>query len=154
MEERSREKKRRDRADQLRAIAINTLVHDAADAFIESHDEILAGRFTTALEPRMRHRTAMQAIQRVCLERCYRARDVLKMELSGAEAIQGLLDVLVSALLDPDSLRGAHMRRLYPRQFAEGTPYERLRRITDHIAGMTDRYAQREHERLTGQRLW
>ena len=29
-----------------------------------------------------------------------------------------------------------------------------LRAIADYIAGMTDRYAQREHERLTGQRLW
>ncbi len=29
-----------------------------------------------------------------------------------------------------------------------------LRAISDYIAGMTDRYAQREHERLTGQKLW
>lgn len=31
---------------------------------------------------------------------------------------------------------------------------DRPRAIADFIAGMTDRYAQREHERLTGQRLW
>jgi dGTPase len=31
---------------------------------------------------------------------------------------------------------------------------DRLRAIADYIAGMTDRFAQREHERLTGQRLW
>jgi dGTPase len=31
---------------------------------------------------------------------------------------------------------------------------DRVRAIADYIAGMTDRYAQREHERLTGQRLW
>ncbi|MEO5988070.1 MAG: dGTP triphosphohydrolase, partial [Candidatus Eisenbacteria bacterium] len=41
---------RLDRADLLRAIAINTLVHDAADAFMTAHDDILDGRFTTSLE--------------------------------------------------------------------------------------------------------
>jgi dGTPase len=28
------------------------------------------------------------------------------------------------------------------------------RRVADYIAGMTDRFALREHERLTGQRLF
>ena len=27
------------------------------------------------------------------------------------------------------------------------------RRVADYVAGMTDRFALREHERLTGQRL-
>ncbi|HYF19074.1 MAG TPA: deoxyguanosinetriphosphate triphosphohydrolase [Ramlibacter sp.] len=31
---------------------------------------------------------------------------------------------------------------------------ERPRAIADYIAGMTDRFAAREHERLTGRRLW
>ncbi|MDI9329812.1 MAG: deoxyguanosinetriphosphate triphosphohydrolase [Alphaproteobacteria bacterium] len=31
---------------------------------------------------------------------------------------------------------------------------DRPRAIADYIAGMTDRFAQKEHERLTGQRLW
>jgi dGTPase len=31
---------------------------------------------------------------------------------------------------------------------------ERNRAIADYIAGMTDRFALREHERLTGRRLF
>jgi dGTPase len=31
---------------------------------------------------------------------------------------------------------------------------DRARAIADYIAGMTDRFAQREHQRLTGQSLW
>ena len=39
-------------------------------------------------------------------------------------------------------------------QRAEGAaPRQRARAVADFIAGMTDRYAAREHERLTGQRL-
>jgi dGTPase len=36
---------------------------------------------------------------------------------------------------------------------AAATPQDRARVVADFIAGMTDRYAAREHERLTGQRL-
>ena len=35
----------------------------------------------------------------------------------------------------------------------EGDTQQRARTVADFIAGMTDRYAAREHERLTGQRL-
>ena len=143
---------RLDRADLLRAIAINTLVHDAADAFMASHEGILAGTFTSALEANMQHQASMKAIQKVCLERCYRARDVLKMELSGAEAIQGLLAIFMDALRDPDSLHGEHMRRLYPKQFPDAHAYVRLQRLTDHLSGMTDHYAVRLYRELRGMR--
>ena len=35
----------------------------------------------------------------------------------------------------------------------EGDTQQRPRTAADFIAGMTDRYAAREHERLTGQKL-
>lgn len=143
---------RMERADLLRAIAVNTLVHDAADAFLEAHDAILEGGFTTALEAVMRHREPLRTIQAVCLERCYRARDVLKMELSGAEAIQGLLAIFTGALNDGGSLRGSHLRRLYPRLFQPAPAYERLLRLTDHVSGMTDHYAVRLYRELRGMR--
>jgi len=143
---------RLDRADLLRAIAINTLVHDAADAFMAAHDDILAGSFTRSLEERMHHRAAMGVIKQVCIEKCYQARDVLKMELSGAEAIQGLLAIFIGALADQDSLRGAHMQRLYPRQFQQDDRYQQLLRLTDHISGMTDHYAVRLYRELRGMR--
>jgi len=34
-----------------------------------------------------------------------------------------------------------------------GAPASRARVVADYIAGMTDRFATREHERLSGQRL-
>jgi dGTPase len=33
-------------------------------------------------------------------------------------------------------------------------PTQRARAVADYIAGMTDRFALREHERLTGERLF
>jgi dGTPase len=75
------------------------------------------------------------------------------MELAGAEAIQGLLECFVTALLEPDSLRGTHQRRLRSTVIADtGSRYEQLVRITDHVAGMTDNYAVRLYRELRGMR--
>ncbi len=38
-------------------------------------------------------------------------------------------------------------------QAAQGDAAHVARAVADYIAGMTDRFASREHERLTGQRL-
>jgi dGTPase len=74
------------------------------------------------------------------------------MELSGAEAIQGLLAIFTTALRERSSLRGEHMRRLYPRLFQDAPAYERLKRLTDHVSGMTDHYAVRLYRELRGMR--
>jgi dGTPase len=41
-----------------------------------------------------------------------------------------------------------------PARFASRQAEAVPRNVADYIAGMTDRYAAREHERLTGQKLW
>ena len=69
------------------------------------------------------------------------------------EAIQGLLTIFVTAAREADSLRGVHMRQLYPRLFQADAPaYERLLRLTDHVSGMTDHYAVRLYRELRGMR--
>lgn len=144
---------RLDRAGWLRARAIDTLVHELADAFLAHADGILAGTFDDELRRFIPHADALKAVEKVCLEQCYNARDVLKMELAGAEAIQGLLDCFVSALLEKGTLRGEHQRKLRSMVISDqGSRYEQLVRITDHIAGMTDNYAVRLYRELRGMR--
>jgi dGTPase len=142
-----------DRAGWLRAGAIDTLIHELAEAFVQRGSAILDGSFDGELRKTVPHAAALDAVEAACLEHCYRARDVLKMELAGAEAIQGLLDIFVRALLEPRSLRGAHQRRLRPMVIEDtGNRYEQLVRITDHVAGMTDNYAVRLYRELRGMR--
>jgi len=142
-----------DRVGWLRARAIETLVHEFADAFVRHRNAILDGSFDDTLRRDIAHGPALDAVETLCHERCYRARDVLKMELTGAEAIQGLLDYFVRALVEPRSLRAGHLRRLLPSVIADaGSRYEQLVRISDHIAGMTDNYAVRLYRELRGMR--
>ena len=144
---------RLDRVGWLRARAIETLVHELADAFRRHQAAIQDGSFDDMLRRDIPHAAALNAIETLCHERCYQARDVLKMELTGAEAIQGLLDYFVRALVEPRSLRAGHLRRLLPSVIADtGSRYEQLVRITDHVAGMTDNYAVRLYRELRGMR--
>ena len=144
---------RLDRAGWLRAGAIDTLIHELAEAFVAHGGPIMDGTFDDELRKHIPHAAALDAVSKTCFERCYHARDVLKMELAGAEAIQGLLDRFVRALLDRMSLRGDHQRLLTPSVISDaGSRYEQLVRITDHIAGMTDNYAVRLYRELRGMR--
>ena len=144
---------RLDRAGWLRARAIDTLLHELAGAFMAHVDAILAGTFDDELRKFIPHAKELQAVESTCFQQCYQARDVLKMELAGAEAIQGLLGCFVQALLEPTTLRGEHQRLLRSMVISDaGTRYEQLVRITDHVAGMTDNYAVRLYRELRGMR--
>lgn len=144
---------RLDRAGWLRARAIDTLVHELADAFVAHAPGMLDGSFDDELRRFIPHAEALSEVERVCASQCYEARDVLKMELAGAEAIQGLLGLFVDALLSPGTLRGEHQRLLRSRVISDtGSRYEQLLRITDHVAGMTDNYAVRLYRELRGMR--
>ncbi len=144
---------RLDRAGWLRAQAIDTLLHELADTFLARLDGILDGTFDEDLRRFIPRSAELDAVEAVCVRQCYQARDVLKMELAGAEAIQGLLECFVRALLEPDTLRGEHQRTLRPMVISDdGTRYEQLIRITDHVAGMTDNYAVRLYRELRGMR--
>jgi len=142
-----------DRAAFLRGRAIDTLVGELAEQFLAREEAILSGTFDEALRDHIASCEALDAIERLCFERCYKARDVLKMELTGAEAIQGLLGFFTSALIEGDALRTGHLRDLYGSILSpEGSRYDQLVRITDHVAGMTDHYAVRLYRELRGVR--
>ena len=142
-----------DLALTLRGIALNRLIHEAADVFAARQRAILEGAFDDALLDHIPSRAAVEAIEGVNLERCYRARDVLKMELSGAVAIEGVLESLADAAVNPGSLRAGHLHRLLPGVLRDEGVYTRLMRVTDHVSGMTDNYLVRRYRELSGIRL-
>ncbi len=142
-----------DFAAQLRAVTVNRLIHEAADVFLAEHDRILDGSFDDSLVDHIPSRLGLKAVKTDDRERCYSARDVLKMEISGTVAIQGVLAALVEAATGGETLRSRHLRALLPAILNAGDLYARLLRITDHVSGMTDNYVIRLFRELSGIRL-
>ena len=144
---------RLDWAGELRGLAIDRLIHQLADAFVRSADRILEGTFASTLTQEIPLHPALREVRRACRAHCYEARDVLKMEATGIEAIQGLLGFYVAAVLEPARASSERVRKLLPHVYEPGLArYEQLLRITDHVAGMTDNYAVRLYRELRGMR--
>ena len=79
-------------------------------------------------------------LKRFLFQHLYRHPQVQQMtEL----ARQVVLELHAAYAADPSQMRAEFVQRP-----------DRPRAIADYIAGMTDRFAQREHQRLTGQSLW
>lgn len=64
------------------------------------------------------------------------------------QAQQVVRDLFACYLSEPQTMQARFAQRA-----TDAPPRARARAVADFIAGMTDRYAAREHERLTGQRL-
>jgi dGTPase len=109
-----------------------------SDSAVASVDEVRQARPLVRFSPAMHSRSV--ELKRFLFQHLYRHPQVLRMtEL----ARQVVFDLFQAYETEPPQM-GA--------EFAQRD--DRVRAIADYIAGMTDRFAQREHERLTGQHLW
>lgn len=96
-------------------------------------------------------REQSQALKRFLLDKLYRHPRVLN---TTGQAQQVVRDLFERYLAQPDHMPESHQRRLAAERVSEAVSERALARIVaDYIAGMTDRFALREHQRLTGQHL-
>ena len=79
-------------------------------------------------------------LKRFLFQHLYRHAQVSRMT---DLARQVVTDLFVAYRADPSQMRAEFTQR-----------EDALRAISDYIAGMTDRFAQREHQRLSGTALW
>ena len=139
----------------LRAMAINVLVRDVTDAFLEREQAILAGEFDGQLTTHTPSTTQLDNIERDSIRYCYNARDVVQVELAGYDVIAGLLKKLVGAAMEPKRPESKKLRSLFDWLDAAGEQplYQTLLMITDYVSGMTDSYAVDLYRKLYGLRL-
>ncbi|WP_037471905.1 deoxyguanosinetriphosphate triphosphohydrolase [Simplicispira psychrophila] len=90
-------------------------------------------------------RVQSQALKHFLLHKLYRHPQVVQVMDKAQQVVRELFACYVA---QPQTMKAGFAQR------ADGvSERERARAVADFIAGMTDRYAAREHERLTGQRL-
>ena len=90
-------------------------------------------------------RVQSQALKHFLLHKLYRHPQVVQVMDRAQQVVR---ELFACYLAQPQTMKAGFAQR------AEGaSERERARAVADFIAGMTDRYAAREHERLTGQRL-
>jgi dGTPase len=106
------------------------------DAAPKSIDDVRAAPPLIRFSPRMREETT--ALKRFLYANLYRHYKVNRMRVKASRIVRELFDAFMTdpVLLPPDY------------QEAPGDTLKQARKIADYIAGMTDRYAIREHKRI------
>ena len=145
----------------LRAMAINELIGQTVEVFVDSEGDILSGSFDKPLTSLINSAQAMSNIQSVSVERIYRARVVLEKEVAGFEVIDGLLSALVKAVfgftIGKSSNRDQTLIRSLPNEvtlnLVPDNLYHNLRVILDYVSGMTDSHALTMYRKLKGMSL-
>ena len=144
----------------MRAKAIGKLVDEAAGAFVERDEAILAGEFDRPLLAVIASAANLDGIAQRSRESIYSNGKVVAIEAAGFEVLGGLLDVFVGSANDlaagKTPARAVKSLKLVPAQFLgasgefEPNDYPRLLRLVDFVAGMTDTYAVSLYKKLRG----
>ncbi len=127
---------RRMLSDQVYDV-IDTTRQAVADSGVGSLEEARLARPLVAFSPRMKLRS--MALKKFLFAQLYRHPQVMHTTGQAQQVVHDLFTAYVS--------KPAEM----PADFAVSADLHRS--VADYIAGMTDRFALREHERLTGRKL-
>ncbi|MEZ5719921.1 MAG: deoxyguanosinetriphosphate triphosphohydrolase, partial [Burkholderiaceae bacterium] len=123
---------------------INTTQAALAQAMPSSVDEVRSLRALVGFGDAMRAQS--QELKHFLLHRLYRHEQVARTMGHARQVVRELFGAYLAC---PQEMKPSFCEL----SSAAATPQDRARVVADFIAGMTDRYAAREHERLTGQRL-
>ncbi len=144
----------RDKSQQigyLRSLAINALVHHAAEAFIRNEQGILDGSFDRALADDFpgNVKEILRRISQNSVERIYRHPEVLHKEAAGKSILPDLVDRFVKAQFEPERYRQFYL--LMPTAYRGGTTaYEKILNAVMFVASMSDRQAVQWYRNFNG----
>lgn len=97
----------------------------------------------------MRERSVL--LKKFLFQNLYRHPQVMQTTSLARQVIQELFECYRQT---PQEMQAGHAARAQAVRENHDSDHAVLRIVADYIAGMTDRFASREHERLTGKKLW
>ena len=144
----------------LRAMVIGELIEAATKVFIENEENILNGTFDEALTDQCEHKGALKTINKISVEKIYRARHVVEIEGAGFEILPGLLeefgkasDALLKKNLEKKYI---NLSKLFPIETTQAilakpdNIYLQFREVVDFISGLTDKHALSLYRKIKG----
>lgn len=138
----------------LRACVIGKLENECVKTFVDHEEEILNGTFEGSLIDHISPQQceAYKRCAKLSVQKIYKSRPVLDVELSGYQIMATLMDKMTEAVMNPE--------RYYSQQLIDrvSSQYDinaddletRLMAIIDYISGMTDVYALDVYQKING----
>ena len=138
----------------LRACVIGKLENECVKAFVDHEEEILDGTFTGSLVDHIstRQREAYERCAKLSVQRIYRSRPVLDVELSGYQIMATLMQKMTEAVMNPQRYYSQQLIGRVSSQYdiADDDLETRLMAVIDYISGMTDVYALDVYQKING----
>jgi len=165
----------------LRTILLSHLMQVATNNFLSNLDKIECGIYDKELIEDGDY--VYEALKKLFITRICNRSEIVSLEFTGQAVISGLLDIYLSMLFsdnkkvrmraksimsktifkvalhehasigDP-SITGEEVENLYERlDPADLSAEERFRIVRDYVAGMTDKFAVSQYQKLSGQRI-
>ena len=152
-----------EKASYLRAVAINGLIKEMAEVFIDNEEAMLAGTFDTSLLNLSKHKNQIEQIKNISFQKVYKAREVIEIEAAGFEIIGGLLHMFLAAMeqiCNPEASQTSYKHRKIaellpenlrsPEESLKADLYLQLISVCEFVAGLTDRHAISLFRKLKG----
>ena len=138
----------------LRACVIGKLENECVNTFVQHEEEILDGTFTGSLVDHIstRQRDAYERCAKLSVQRIYRSRPVLDVELSGYQIMATLMQKMTDAVMNPQRYYSQQLIGRVSSQYdiAATDLEKRLMAVIDYISGMTDVYALDVYQKING----
>ncbi|HSP40482.1 MAG TPA: dNTP triphosphohydrolase [Gillisia sp.] len=148
-----------DRLSYLRALAINTLIKEAVDLFLENEEAILAGTFHESLFDKSSYEAQIKDIIKISVERIYQSEEVINKEIAGYKMLSHLLDTYTGAFLPENDMEDSNYNNLVKKSVPqldipdEQGVYKTLLQICSYTASLTDGNTVASFEKYNGLRL-
>ena len=141
----------------LRSCVIGLLIKECTRVFLENEDLLLEGRFEGSLIKHIAPRpaSAYRACTELSIQKIYRSKDVLDIELAGFRIISTLLELMIDAVSSPQKTYSQLLVNRVSSQYNIAAPglYERIQAVLDYISGMTDVFALDLYRKINGNSL-
>ncbi|MBW1296168.1 deoxyguanosinetriphosphate triphosphohydrolase [Aquimarina litoralis] len=145
-----------DRLSYLRALAINTLIQEAATTFIENEEEILSGNFDIALIDKSKYQAQINDIIKISVAKIYQSTEVVEKEIAGYEILATLLDRYCTATTNYNNQEASNYDKLILKaegnnfDYTNDDVYTRLISISNYVASLTDGNALLKFQKIRG----
>ena len=138
----------------MRACVIGKLENECVQVFVNHEEEILSGTFKGSLIESIPETPfkAYNDCAALSVERIYKSRPVLDVELSGYKIMETLMTHFIEAARHPDRFYSKQLISRVSSQYDIDSPHleTRLMAVIDYISGMTDVYALDVYQKICG----
>lgn len=145
-----------DRIAYLRALAISTLIDEAAELFMTHEEQILRGAFATSLLNQSRYAAQISDIIKLSVSNMYQSNEVINKELAGYKVLTGLISEYSTLALNVFTGRMSNYDHLLHKslpdaiELGQDSLYLNLLTVCSYVASLSDSKAMEVYHRLKG----